>query len=171
MAGALKRKPPRWSTVKPWEGAFQGWEKKDETALVKKASDEWQTTADREQPRPGEQMAVDRFLDDTLGEPRSAQRSAVCEVMSFTGDVAHCLAEVPGARLPVDVPVWVLRHHALREGHFFEWRMSEDGSIYPQDIRPLPSPRLSPTEEEERQRLWQEYQADPARDVWDNSED
>jgi hypothetical protein len=171
MVGALKRQPARWSTVKPWEGTFQGWETTDETALVKQASDQWQTTIDRDQPRPCEPLCVDRFLDDTQGEPRSVQRSAVCEVVSFTGDVAHCLAEVPGARLPVDVPGWVLRHHALRAGNFFEWRMSEDGSIYPQDIRPLPSPRLSPAEEEERQRLWQEYQADAAQDVWDSSAD
>ena len=81
----------------------------------------------------------------------------------FSQEQAHCLVEVDGLLLPVEMPAAILRKHGLRENMRFEWHMSEDGSIRAKDIRPLPEPAPS---EKERQELERRYQANRNNPAW-----
>lgn len=86
----------------------------------------------------------------------------------FHGNQARCLVDIDGMSLPVNLPAAALRSHGLTENMRFAWRMQDDGSVRPRDLRPLPDPQLST---EERQELDKRYQADrddSASDVWNN---
>jgi hypothetical protein len=101
-------------------------------------------------------------------EQRKEQVMILGAVESFHGQVARCLVEIHGVRLPVDIPREALDLHGLHEHMRFEWLMRDDGGIQPKDIRPLPPPRLSPEERAELKSVYEEVRRDPASDVWNH---
>lgn len=84
----------------------------------------------------------------------------VCRLESFRDGHARCWAEISGARVPIDLPAAVLRLHGIEESSWFTWSFSERLPMSKGRPKlldgPPAAPALTPDQEEEIERLFQE---------------
>jgi serine/threonine protein kinase len=90
-----------------------------------------------------------------------------CVLEFYSGDQARCLVDIGEKQpLPVSFPAAVLRARGLGPNQRFEWRMRKGGAVRARDIKPLPAPTLTPQEQQDLERRYQEDKKNPLPEKW-----